>query len=135
MTAAAPRSSLGGGSRNVSGLRAPALPAQPPDRSPRTAGPQPRDVLRLGLPDARLGRRVPSPATSCGSVFRIARLGRRVPSPATSCGSHLRIARLGRRVPSPPTACGSHYDPGGGLGRGAKPPSERPSALLHPCLP
>src|SRR6266498_5274730 len=59
-------------------------------RSPRTAGPQPRDVLRLTLhrtlasdggapaprrpaahtsPDARLGRRGPSPATSCGSHF------------------------------------------------------------------
>src|SRR6058998_2759391 len=32
-------------------LRARALPAQAPDRSPRTAGPQPRDVLRLALPD------------------------------------------------------------------------------------
>src|SRR5439155_2545226 len=37
--------------------------------SPRTAGPQPRDVLRLSSLDARLGRRGPSPATSCGSVL------------------------------------------------------------------
>src|SRR5438874_7294645 len=37
--------------------------------SPRTAGPQPRDVLRLARPSssARLRRRGPSPATSCGS--------------------------------------------------------------------
>src|SRR6266545_5577618 len=32
-------------------VRAPALPAQSPDHSPRTAGPQPRDVLWLALSD------------------------------------------------------------------------------------
>src|SRR5207249_2578752 len=39
--------------------------------SPRTAGPQPRDVLRLALPglQTRLGRRAPSPATSSGSHY------------------------------------------------------------------
>src|SRR6266498_5204719 len=40
--------------------------------SPRTAGPQPRDVLRLALLSyARLGRRGPSPATSCGSHYSL----------------------------------------------------------------
>src|SRR5215510_43672 len=38
--------------------------------------------------EARLGRRGPSPATSCGSLLREARLGRRGPTPATSSGSH-----------------------------------------------
>src|SRR5438128_10745324 len=38
--------------------------------SPRTAGPQPRDVLRLGSsPSARLERRGPSPATFFGSDY------------------------------------------------------------------
>src|SRR3989440_3414547 len=58
--------------------------------SPRTAGPQPRDVLRLALP--------------CSS----ARLGRRGPRPATSCGSHSRVLRLasdgGGPAPRPPAA-------------------------------
>src|SRR5207302_5172566 len=37
--------------------------------SPRAAGPQPRDALRLAPPSSspRLGRRGPSPATPCGS--------------------------------------------------------------------
>src|SRR5207247_9063647 len=39
-------------------------------RAPRTAGPQPHDILRLGyVLFARLGRRGPSPATSCGSPY------------------------------------------------------------------
>src|SRR5881296_3129452 len=48
-------------------------------RSPRTAGPQPRDVLRLAKPSfARLGRRGPSPPRCCGSprareVLRLAK--------------------------------------------------------------
>src|SRR6267142_157511 len=47
-------------------------------------------TLRLP-PYARLGRRGPNPATSCGSHHPpYARLGRRGPSPATSCGSHHR---------------------------------------------
>src|SRR5205823_10370750 len=59
-----------------------AAPRRPPARttritgSPRTAGPQPRDVLRLALPglQARLGRRGPSPATSSGSHYQDYRL-------------------------------------------------------------
>src|SRR5206468_4759181 len=40
--------------------------------SPRAAGPQPRDALRLALPHTpRLGRRGPSPATPCGSHYLI----------------------------------------------------------------
>ena len=35
----------------IGALRAPAPPAQAPEGSPRTAGPQPRDVLRLALPE------------------------------------------------------------------------------------
>src|SRR5207249_6056071 len=60
-----------------------AAPRRPPARttritdSPRTAGPQPRDVLRLARPglQARLGRRGSSPATSSGShdhAYRLA---------------------------------------------------------------
>ena len=52
------------------GVRAPDLPA------PR---------FRLAGLGAQPGL---SPRPSCGSDFRIARLGRRGPSPATSCGSH-----------------------------------------------
>src|SRR5439155_598807 len=41
----------------IGALRAPAPPAQAPEGSPRTAGPQPRDVLRLAVrPGARFGR-------------------------------------------------------------------------------
>src|SRR2546425_4709460 len=40
--------------------------------TPRPAGPQPRDGLRLAyLHLARLGRRGPSPATACGSPIFI----------------------------------------------------------------
>src|SRR6266481_5689875 len=69
-----PSSSRALASRNGP-LRAPASPAQFSDCSPRTAGPQPRDVLRLALrrgeaseggrspPPSYLGaRRVPAPA-------------------------------------------------------------------------
>src|SRR5207245_6807347 len=43
----------------------------PSSGSPRTAGPPPRDVLRLALPIllARLARRGPRPATCCGSHY------------------------------------------------------------------
>jgi len=41
----------------IGALRAPAPPAQAPEGSPRTAGPQPRDVLRLAVrPGAGFGR-------------------------------------------------------------------------------
>src|SRR5262247_1369497 len=44
-------------------LRAPASPAQTPDGSPRTAGPKPRDVLRLAQhPGGRLGRGAQPPS-------------------------------------------------------------------------
>src|SRR3990167_8179865 len=59
-------------------------------RSPRTAGPQPRDGLRLARLSsfARLGRRGPSPATACGSH-----------------GSHLSLASDGGApAPRPPAA-------------------------------
>src|SRR5262249_34851466 len=46
---------------------------------------------------ARLGRRGPSPATSCGSPSPFARFGRRGPSPVTSCSSPGPFARLGQR--------------------------------------
>src|SRR6266436_4021528 len=192
-------------------LRAPAPPAQAPDRSRRTAGPQPRDVPRLVLQIARLGRRGHSPATSCGSFFRllasdggapaprrpaarssdcsprtagpqprdvlrlvlqIARLGRRGPSPATSCGSFFRllasdggapaprrpaarssdcsprtagpqprdvlrlvlqIARLGRRGPSPATSCGSFFRLL--ASDGGAPAPRRPAARSSDCSP
>src|SRR5437867_4503869 len=50
------------------------------------------------------------------------RLGRRGPSPATTCGAHhLELeSRLGRRGPSPATTCGAHH-----LGSG---PDQRPGA-------
>src|SRR3989442_1265099 len=103
--------------------------------SPRPAGPQPRDGLRLARPhpQTRLGRRGPSPATACGSHDHIHRLASAGGAPAprrpaarttTSTDSPrpagpqprngLRLARphpqtrLGRRGPSPATACGSH---------------------------
>src|SRR5882724_671085 len=122
--------------RLASGGGAPA-PRRPAARttsygSPRAAGPQPRDALRLALPHtARLGRRGPSPATPCGShyLIRLASGGgapapRRLAARTTSYGSPraagpqprdaLRLAlphtaRLGRRGPSPATPCGSHY--------------------------
>src|SRR5262245_49242240 len=53
----------------------------------------------------RLGRRGPSPATTCSAHFPYARLGRRGASPATACSAHFASARLGRRGPSPATAC------------------------------
>src|SRR5439155_17735419 len=100
--------------------------------SPRTAGPQPRDVLRLGSsPSARLERRRPSPATFSGSdhLLRLASNGgapapRRSPARIISFGSPrtagpqprdvLRLgsspsARLERRGPSPATFSGSYY--------------------------
>src|SRR2546426_10687606 len=44
-------------------LRAPALPAQASGCSPRTAGPQPRDVLRLALrPGGGVGRGAKPPS-------------------------------------------------------------------------
>src|SRR5205823_2647655 len=72
--------------------------------SPRTAGPQPRDVLRLSSPDARLGRRGPSPATSCGSVLRMLASDGGAPAP---------------RRPAAHTA-----SLGGGFGKGGEAPSE-----------
>src|SRR5712692_2571449 len=104
--------------------------------SPRTAGPQPRDVLRLArlFGIARLGRRDPSPATSCGShdYLELLALDGGAPAPRRpaarttiwncspwTAGPQPRdvlrlarlfgIARLGRRGPSPATSCGSHY--------------------------
>src|SRR5207245_4395185 len=116
-------------------------PQRPPARttritdSPRTAGPQPRNVLRLALPglQTRLGRRGPSPATSSGSHYQDYRLAsdgeapapRRPPARTTRITDSprparpqprdvLRLAlpglqtRLGRRGPSPATSSGSH---------------------------
>src|SRR5438034_10249857 len=53
----------------------PRLSSRQPPRftdSPRPAGPQPHNGLRLALPhpQTRLGRRGPSPATACGSHCR-----------------------------------------------------------------
>src|SRR6059036_2574303 len=112
-------------------------PRRPPARttritdSPRTAGPQPRDVLRLARPglQTRLGRRGPSPATSSGSHdqdYRLASDGgapapRRPPARTTRITGSPRTAgpqprdvlrlarpglqaRLGRRGPSPATS-------------------------------
>src|SRR5712692_1986306 len=103
--------------------------------SPWTAGPQPRDVLRLArlFGIARLGRRDPSPATSCGSHDYLELLASDGGTPAPrrpaarttiwncspwTAGPQPRdvlrlarlfgIARLGRRGPSPATSCGSH---------------------------
>src|SRR5207245_785893 len=52
--------------------------------SPRPAGPQPRDGLRLARPhpQTRLGRRGPSPATACGSHDHIHRLASAGGAPA-----------------------------------------------------
>src|SRR5438105_5434027 len=57
-------------SRNVP-LRAPASPAQFSDCSPRTAGPQPRDVLRLALRRGEVseGGRSPPPSSLAVDVF------------------------------------------------------------------
>src|SRR5439155_527181 len=118
-----------------------AAPQRPPARttritdSPRTAGPQPRNVLRLALPglQTRLGRRGPSPATSSGSHYQDYRLAsdgeapapRRPPARTTRITDSPRTARpqprdvlrlalpglqtrLGRRGPSPATSSGSH---------------------------
>src|SRR5204863_3538865 len=66
--------------------------------SPRTAGPPPRDVLRLALPaplQARLARRGPRPATCCGSHYQ---LHYRLASPPAAA----RTASL--RLASPPAA-------------------------------
>src|SRR5947199_583185 len=55
-------------------FRAPALPAQPLDGSPRTAGPQPRDVLRLALcPGGRFrkGGEAPRRVQRTGSTPRV----------------------------------------------------------------
>src|SRR5207247_7904217 len=64
----------------------------------------------------------------------MARLGRRGPSPATSCGSHHGwMARLGRRGPSPATSCGSHHpsvSPHGGVDR-AGPEVQPAGEVLH----
>src|SRR5215510_540897 len=63
---------------------------------PRTAGPQPRDVLRLALLRSSPRTAGPSPATCCGSYYSEARLARRCPSPATCCGSYYELrASLG----------------------------------------
>src|SRR5438552_15202309 len=58
--------------------------------TPRPAGPQPRDGLRLAyLRLARLGRRGPQPRDGLRLAYlHLARLGRRGPSPATACRSH-----------------------------------------------
>src|SRR5438552_8393113 len=57
-------------SRNVP-LRAPASPAHFSDCSPRTAGPQPRDVLRLALRRGEVseGARSPPPSSLAVDVF------------------------------------------------------------------
>src|SRR5712692_6923123 len=57
-------------------------------RSPRTAGPQPRDVLRLALYSLASDGGAPAPRRPAARLI-FARLGRRGPSPATSCGSHI----------------------------------------------
>src|SRR6266852_4031266 len=72
-------------------LRAPALPAQFSDCSPRTAGPQPHDVLRLALRrgEASEGGRSPPPSF----------LGE--PSPPKALTDAPRAGRA-RRSPAPP---------------------------------
>src|SRR5262245_58217394 len=60
-------------------------------RSPPAAGPQPRVVLRLALPVHWLASDggAPAPRRPAARTTRsLARLGRRGPSPASSCGSH-----------------------------------------------
>src|SRR5205807_8111711 len=77
--------------------------------SPRTAGPQPRDVLRLARPrlSARLGRRGPSPAMSCGSPDLVYRLASARGAPAPP------------RPAAPPT---TRYGPSGpGSGAASRP--------------
>src|SRR2546428_6867769 len=57
------------------------------------------------------------------------RLGRRRPSPATTCGAHpLELeSRLGRRGPNPPTTCGPHH-----LGSRPDPPPRAPRRYHSP---
>src|SRR5882724_2979686 len=99
--------------RLASGGGAPA-PRRPAARttsygSPRAAGPQPRDALRLALPHtARLGRRGPSPATPCGSHCLI-RLARRLDSPgrlSTPAARPSARDTCRRRWPTPATGGG-----------------------------
>src|SRR6266540_1207750 len=91
--------------------------------SPRTAGPQPRDVLRLSSPDARLGRRGPSPATSCGSVLRMLASDGGAPAPRRPAAQFLwMLASDGPGAPAPRRPAAHTASLGGGFGRGAKPP-------------
>src|SRR2546427_7401148 len=88
--------------------------------SPRPAGPQPRDGLRLARPH---------PQT---------RLGRRGPSPATACGSHDHIHRLpparGGPAPPPPAAPPTPT-PKPPPPPGAPPPPRPPAPPPHPPNP
>src|SRR5437867_3198615 len=83
-------------------LRARALPAQAPDRSPRTAGPQPRDVLRLALPDR-------SPRTAGPQPRDVLRLALPDRSPRTAGPQPRDVLRLALR-------------PGGSLRKGGEAP-------------
>src|SRR5712692_7550849 len=138
------------------GAPAPRRPAAHPtlDRSPRTAGPQPRDVLPLTLHwIVRLGRRGPSPATSCRSPYigsfasdggapaprrpaahptldRSPRTAGPQPRDVLPLTLHW-IVRLGRRGPSPATSCRSPYI-GSFASDGGAPAPRRPAA--HPTL-
>src|SRR6266536_2026496 len=113
-------------------LRAWASPAQAPDRSPRTAGPQPRDVLRLDSPDR-------SPRTAGPQPRDVLRLDSPDRSPRTAGPQPRDVLRLGSPECSPRTAGPQPRDvlrlalrPGGRLGRGAEPPSEFPMGPRPP---
>src|SRR5437867_12896597 len=116
-------------------LRARALPAQPPDRSPRTAGPQPRDVLRLALPDR-------SPRTAGPQPRDVLRLALPDRSPRTAGPQPRDVLRLAPPDRSPRTAGPQPPDglrlalrPGGRPRKGGEAPlraPQCPSSSLSP---
>src|SRR2546428_556563 len=121
-------------------VRAPAPPAQPPDGSPRTAGPQPRDVLRLDSPDSSPRTAGPQPR----DVLRLAlrpggRFGRGA-KPPSQLGDGSRADRPGTAERPPvrrrvqPHGGGPDLDLRGHAGRQLRP--RRHDGLGHvPGLP